>query len=89
MFQHDFGKSILNEKSLKYNEKDVIAIRKHYHQHYHQADSTCFSFIGSAANGCHLKLKESLVIEKLNPSLNVTINQFRCTCLVTIRQLNM
>ena len=47
-------------------------MRDYFHQHNHQADSSCFSLIGSAPNSCHLKLKASLLILKLKSSLNVS-----------------
>ena len=65
------GRSILNEKPSKYNDKDATAIRKHCHQNNHQAGSSCFTLIGSASNNFHLKLKESLLILQLKLSLNV------------------
>ena len=37
----------------------------------HRADINCFSLIGSASNKFHLKLKESLLILKMKPSLNI------------------
>ena len=61
------GKSIVTEKPSKY----ATAIRKHCHENNHEADSSCFTLIGSASNNFHLKLKESLLILKLKPSLNV------------------
>ena len=69
-YEH-LGKSILNEKNLKYSEKGATTIRKHCHNHYHTADTSCFSLVGNAANKYHLKLKESLHILKIKPSLNV------------------
>ena len=69
-YEH-IGKSILTEKPLKYNEKDATAIRKHCHHSNHQPDINCFSSIGSASNKFHLRLKESLLILKLKPSLNI------------------
>ena len=69
-YEH-LGKSILTEKNLKYTEKDATAIRKHCHNHGHRADTSCFSLVGNAANKYHLKLKESLLILKMKPSLNV------------------
>ena len=69
-YEH-LGKSILTEKNLKYTEKDGTAIRKHCHNHGHTADTSYFSLVGNAANKCHLKLKESLLILKMKPSLNV------------------
>ena len=67
----NMGRSILNEKPSKYNDKDATAIRKHCHQNNHQAGSSCFTLIGSASNNFHLKLKESLLILQLKLSLNV------------------
>ena len=69
-YEH-LGKSVLTNKPLKYNEKDATAIRKHCHHTNHPSDSTCFSSIGSASNKYHLKLKESLLILKMKPSLNI------------------
>ena len=42
-----------------------------YHSHGHTTDTSCFSLVGNAANKYHLKLKESLLILKMKPSLNV------------------
>ena len=69
-YEH-LGKSILTKKNLKYTEKDATAIRKHCHNHGHTADTSCFSLVGNAANKYHLRLKESLLILKMKPSLNV------------------
>ena len=69
-YEH-LGKSVLTEKPSEYNDKVVTTIRKHCHQNNHQADNSCFTLIGSASNNFHLKLKESLLILKLKPSLNV------------------
>ena len=69
-YEH-LGKSILTEKNLKYNEKDATAIRKHCYTQGHIADTSCFSLVGNATNQYHLKLKESLLILRMKPSLNV------------------
>ena len=69
-YEH-LGKLILTEKNLKCAEKDATAIRKHCHNHFHTADTSCFSLVGSAANKYHLKLQESVLILKMNPSLNL------------------
>ena len=69
-YEH-LGKSILTEKNLKYTEKDATAIRKHCHNHGHTADTSCFSLVGNTVNKYHLKLKESLLVFKMKPSLNV------------------
>ena len=42
-YEH-LGRSILTEKPLKYNEKDATAVRKHYHQQNHPADSFLLFF---------------------------------------------
>ena len=70
-YQH-LRKSILTEKNLKYAKKDATAIRKHCQNHGHRGDTSCFSLVGNAANKYHLKLKESLLILKMKPSLNVS-----------------
>ena len=69
-YEH-LGKLMLAEKNLKYTEKDATAIRKYCHNHCHTADTSCVSLVGNAANKYHLKLKESLLILKMKPSLNV------------------
>ena len=69
-YEH-LGKSILTKKPSVYNNKDAATIRKHCHQNNRQADSSCFTLSGSASNSFHLKLKESLLILKIKPSLNV------------------
>ena len=64
-------KSILTEKNLKHAERDATAIRNHCHSHCHTADKACFSLVGNAANKYHLQVKESLLILKMKPLLNV------------------
>ena len=61
----------LTKKPLKNDEKDDTAIRKHCHRPNHPANSFCVSLIGNATSNYHLKFKESLVILKLEPSLNI------------------
>ena len=68
-YEH-LGKSILTKKNLKYIEKDATAIRKHFHNHCHRADTSCFSLVGNTVNKYHLKLQESLLTLKMKPSLN-------------------
>ena len=69
-YEH-LGKSIFTDKDLRYSDKDATAIRKHGNQHNHIASLTDFSIVGNAVNNYHLLLKESLLILKLTPSLNV------------------
>ena len=85
-YEH-LGKSILTEKPSIYNDKDAAAIRNHCHQNNHQADSSCFTLIGSASNNFHLKLKESLLILKLKSSLNVPKSRCPCIYLIMMHKL--
>ena len=62
---------MLTDKVLKYTEKDATAIRKHCHQNEHFCTVDNFATIGNGMNDFHLKLKESLVILKMKPSLNI------------------
>ena len=61
----------ITEKNAKYTEKEATDIRKHCRNHCHLADTSCFSLVGNIGNKYHLKSKESLLILKLKPSLNV------------------
>ena len=63
-YEH-LGKLILTKRPSKYNDKDATVIRKHCHQNNHQADSSCFTLIGTASNNFHLGLKEPLLILKV------------------------
>ena len=56
---------------LKYTKKDATAIRKHCYQHQHNSRLDNFQVLGNAVNNFHLKLKESLLILKMKPSLNI------------------
>ena len=69
-YEH-LGNQYLPKKNLKYTEKDATAIRKHCHNHGHTADTSGFSLAANAANKYHLKSKESLLILKIKPSLQV------------------
>ena len=62
---------IVRDKPLRYSDKYVTAIRKHCHILDHLASIDKFSILGNAMNNYHLPLKESLLIFKLKPSLNV------------------
>ena len=69
--QEHLEKLVFRDKLLKYNEKDARAISKHYHHHQHVADLLKLTILGKAINNYHLKLKESLLILKSKPSLNI------------------
>ena len=63
--------SVLTGKTLKYTEKDATAIRKHIHENKHCYSVDNFEIVGTAVNDFHLKLKESLLILKMKPCLNI------------------
>ena len=64
-------KLIFADKSLKYNEEDTAAISKHCHHQQHVADLFKLTIFENALNNYHLKLKESSLILKSKPSLNI------------------
>ena len=66
------GVSVLSGKSLKYNPDSATAIRKHINDDDHICNNDCFKIVGSATNDFHLRIKESLLITKEKPTLNVT-----------------
>ena len=65
------GISVLSGKPLKYNTQNCTAIRKHINDSNHQCNSDSFEIVGSATNDFYLKIKESLLILKEQPTLNV------------------
>ena len=70
-YEH-LGVSVLTNKPFKYNKDTCTAIRKHINDDNHQCDSDSFKIVGSASNDFHLKIKESLLILKEKPQLNVS-----------------
>ena len=73
-YEH-LGTSIFTDKVLKYTEKDATAIQEHCYQHQHNRCLDKFQVLGNAVNNFHLQLKESLLILKMKPSLNLPKNQ--------------
>ena len=69
-YEH-LGISIFTDKALKYTEKDATAIRKHCYQYQDNSRLDNFQVLGNAVNNFHLQLKESLLILKMKPSLNI------------------
>ena len=65
------GISITSGKQLKYNSQQCTAVRKHIYDHNHQCDDDSFKIVGAASNDFHLRIKESLLILKDKPNLNV------------------
>ena len=70
-YEH-LGKSIPTGKPLRYSDKDATAISKHCRNLDHLASIDNFSILGNAMNNYYLSLKESPLVSKLKPSLNVT-----------------
>ena len=69
-YEH-LGISVFTEKALKYIEEDVRAIRKHCHENEHRCSVDNFEITGTAVNDVTLKLKEYLLIFKMEPCLNI------------------
>ena len=68
-YEH-LGLSILTDKPYKYTKENATSVRKHIADSQHASHLHEFSIIGSANNDYHLRIKESLLISKLKPSLN-------------------
>ena len=69
-FEH-LGLSVFTNKALRYSDKDITAIRKHCHHQNHVNCTDNFKIMGNSVGNYFLQLKESLLILKLKPSLNV------------------
>ena len=69
-YEH-LGWSVLTEKVLKYTEKDATAIRKHFLEDKLRCSVDNFEIVATAVNDFHLKLKESLLVLKMKPCLNI------------------
>lgn len=63
------GISLLTGKPLKYNEKNATAVEKHCNDNGHNCSINNFKIVGHASNKFHLRLKESLLISRVNPSI--------------------
>ena len=63
------GISLATNKPLAYNANNATAIRKHCHDNEHDCSIDNFSIIGHASNKFHLRLKESFLISKVNPTI--------------------
>ena len=69
-FEH-LGLSVFTNKALRYSDKDATAIRKHCHHQNHVNCTDNVNIMGNSVKNYFLQLKESLLILKLKPSLNV------------------
>ena len=63
------GISILTNNLLKYNATNATAVRKHcnYLEHDNSVDN--IQIVGHASNKFHLRLKESLLISMVSPTI--------------------
>ena len=67
-YEH-LGVSILTENAFPYNEKSATAVNKHCHDHNHASSIDNFQIVGHANNKYHLRLKESLLIGMVKPTI--------------------
>ena len=67
-YEH-LGVSILTENLHTYNEKTATAVKQHCHDHDHAASMDNFQVVGHANNKFHLRLKESLLIGVVKPTI--------------------
>ena len=72
-YEH-LGISLRTNNSFTYNKNNATEVRRHIHDCGHDSSIDNFSIIGRASNDFHLRIKESLLIKKLKPSLNVTLD---------------
>ena len=67
-YEH-LGVSILTENLYAYSEKTATAVRQHCHNCNHPASMDNFQVVGHANNKFHLRLKESLLIGVVKPTI--------------------
>ena len=76
MCEH-LGLSHKTGKNLKYSEAHATVVRSHLEVTKHICDFDSFKIIGHARNDFELLIKESLLINKLKPSLNKQVDSFK------------
>ena len=67
-YEH-MGVSILTDNRYTYNANTATAVRKHCHDHEHEIDIDSIRVVGHANNKFHLRIKESLLISLVNPTI--------------------
>ena len=67
-YEH-MGLSVFTDNHLKYNVSSATAIRKHCNDHEHNNNIDNIQVVGHTSNKFHLRLKESLLISMVNPSI--------------------
>ena len=67
------GLSFFTQKALNYciQKKNATAIKKHCHQNDHRCNADDFEIVDDAVNDFYFKLKESLLVLKMNTCLNI------------------
>ena len=73
MCEH-LGISNKTGKALKYNHNNATVVKQHLVESNHQGD---FEVIGRAKTDYQLLIKESLLITRLDPSLNKQIDSYK------------
>lgn len=63
------GLSLLTNNHYTYNAVTATTVLKHCHENEHDCGIDNFDIVGHARNKYHLRLKESLLISSVNPSL--------------------
>ena len=63
------GISLSTNNKFKYNADSATTVRKHCHENEHECAIENFDIVDHAKNKNHLRLKESLLISSVNPSL--------------------
>ena len=73
-FEH-LGTSLKTGKPFTYNPKNNnnTAVLNHLHKCDSNASISDFKIIGSASNDYHLRIKESLIIQRDDPLLNKSV----------------
>ena len=64
-------------KALKYNHNNATVVKQHLVESNHQGDFSNFEVIGRAKTDYQLLIKESLLITRLDPSLNKQIDSYK------------
>ena len=64
-------------KTLKYNASNATVVKQHLVTNNHTGSFNSFDVIGYAKNDFQLLIKESLLINKLSPSLNRQLDSFK------------
>ena len=67
-YEH-LGVSVLTENAYTYNESNATAVNKHCHDLNHASSIDNFQIVGHASNKYHLRLKESLLIGMVKPTI--------------------